>query len=136
MKRTGNIFESLISTENLMLAFQEARRNKKNYREVKEFEKDIPGNIAKLRQLLQSGQWRVFGYRHFRRFDGNKFRVIDWDPYFPDNIVQHAVQQTAGEVLLKSGISDTYAGIRGRGVHRAMKRNNLSICLLVISISS
>ena len=122
MKRTGNIFESLISTENLMLAFQEARRNKKNYREVKEFEKDIPGNIANLRQLLQSGQWRVFGYRHFRRFDGNKFRVIDWDPYFPDNIVQHAIQQTAGQVLLKSGISDTYAGIRGRGVHRAMKR--------------
>ena len=122
MKRVGNIFDTLTSEENLMLAFKEARKNKSRYREVKAFEQDLAGNLARLRQQLRAGAWRVYGYRRFQRFDGNKFRIIDWDPFFPDNIVQHAIQQTAGQVLLRAGISDTYAGVKGRGVHRAMKR--------------
>lgn len=122
MKRTGNIFESLVSRENLLLAFKEARKSKTHYHEVKAFERDLDGNIARLRNRLIAGKWHVAGYRTFRRWDGNKIRLIDWDPCFEDNVVQHAIQQTAGMVLLKAGITDTYAGIKGRGVHRGMTR--------------
>jgi len=122
MKRFGNIFETLISEENLFRAHTIARRGKVHYREVIEFEKDLPGNIRKLQDCLRNRKWNVFGYKQFVADDGQKKRLIDWDPCYEDNIVQHALEQTAGQILLRSGISDTYAGIRNRGVHRGVRR--------------
>lgn len=126
MKRAKDIFWEFVSLENLRRAFYNAKRGKHKrgkYPELKAFEKDLEGNLKKLQAELIRGTWRPSGiYRRFTTWDTGKERVVDWNPSFIDNLVQHAIQQTAGQVLLRAGIRDTYSGIPGRGVHDGVKR--------------
>jgi len=122
MKRAGNIFDELTSEENLFRAHFIARRGKLHYHEITDFEKNLSGSIHKLQDDLRNGRWHVFGYHQFIANDGQKKRIIDWDPRHEDNVVQHAIEQTAGQILLRAGISDTYSGIRNRGVHKGVQR--------------
>lgn len=122
MKRLGNCFDKIVSTENLFEAHKEARRNKGRYHQVKRFEAHLDRNIEQLRRELISGEWKIWGYRQFYRHDSGKVRKIDWNPCYRDNIVQHAIERVAGRYLIKSGIEDTYAGIRKRGIHKGVMR--------------
>ena len=126
MKRAKDIFWEFVSLENLRRAFYNAKRGKHKrgkYPELKAFEKKLEGNLKKLQAELIRGTWRPSGiYRRFTTWDTGKERVVDWNPSFIDNLVQHAIQQTAGQVLLRAGIRDTYSGIPGRGVHDGVKR--------------
>ena len=125
MKRTGNIFEEFASLENLRQAYHGALRSKPKwkYPELKELEKDVEGTLKKLHDELIAGSWQPKGtYRRFVTWDTGKERTVDWNPSFLDNLIQHAVQQTAGQVLLRACIRDTYSGILNRGVHDGVKR--------------
>jgi len=125
MKRTGNIFEEFASMGNLRRAFTESDKSKddEKYPDLVEFKKDVEGNLKSLRDELVSGTWLPNSkYRRFVTWDTGKERIVDWNPEIKDNIVQHAVQQTAGKVLLRAAIRDTYSGIPGRGVHDGVKR--------------
>ena len=125
MKRAGKIFDEFASRENLRLAFKESDRSKEDekYPDLVEFKKDVDGNLESLRDELISGSWRPNkNYRRFVTWDTGKERIVDWNPEIKDNIVQHAVQQTAGKILLRAGIRDTYSGIPGSGVHDGVKR--------------
>lgn len=112
--------------ENLFRAYKEARRSKRRirkYPELAKFEKDLNLSLCKLQLELINGTWKPSGkYRRFVTWDTGKERIVDWNPSFVDNVVQHAIQQTAGQVLLRAGIRDTYSGIPGRGVHDGVKR--------------
>ena len=127
MRRLGHAFEEIVSKENLFLAYKEARKGKVKYRQVKRFEAHLDRNIERLRKKLIAGKWEVWGYRQFEKRDGEKIRKVDWDPCFVDNIVQHAIEQVAGRYLIKSGIEDTYAGIKKRGIHKGVERMILFI---------
>ena len=59
MKRVGYIFNAFVSYENLMLAHMNARKGKTHYKEVKDFEKDVKGNILKLQRKLILGTWYI-----------------------------------------------------------------------------
>lgn len=124
MKRYGYIFDEMASIDNLRAAFYEAKhcKNKKHKRQIRKFENNLEQNLATIHDQLVSGTWKIWGYKQFIRHDGNKVRVIHWNPYFPDNVVQHAIERTAGRILRNSFIEDTYAGITGRGVHRGLRR--------------
>lgn len=123
MKRIGHIFDKMVSVDNLKGAFLEAASYKhKRKKVVARFAKNIDANCERLHEQLISGTWKIYGYKEFEKLDGPKKRLIHWNPYFPDNVVQHAIARTAGRILLDSMIEDTYAGITGRGIHRGVKR--------------
>lgn len=122
MKRYGHIFDRLASEDNLLRAHKEARKGKLQYREVIAFDADPVSSVAAIRCRLLDGTYTVHSYRHFITYEGGKERVIDWNPCYADNVVQHAVEQTAGRYLLASCIRDTYAGFRGRGIHDGVRR--------------
>ena len=56
------------------------------------------------------------------RFDGRKMRTIYKLPYYPDRIVQHAMLNIVGPILVKTFIRDTFQSIQGRGTHDAARR--------------
>lgn len=122
MRRLGNIFDEIVSTKNLVEAHREARRNKRRYHQVFRFEKHFKYNIRKLHRELVEDRWSIFGYRQFPRFDSGKLRIIDWNPCYKDNLVQHAIERVAGRFLVKTLIEDTYAGIKKRGIHKGVER--------------
>ena len=122
MKRYGDLFEKIISPDNLRMAHYEARRGKADYREVRMFDHDPEGNVLALHDDLKSDAWHIAGYRTFETVENGKKRIIHYDPCYRNNVVQHAIQQIAGPIMLKASIPDSFAGIPGRGIHKGVQR--------------
>ena len=51
MKRYGNLWQRLISYENLYLAYTKAREGRGNLESVKRFEKDVEGNLKNYNKI-------------------------------------------------------------------------------------
>lgn len=122
MKRYGNIMEKIYSYDNLLLAYEKAKKGKAWYKEVLDFEKDIEGNLLKLQDSLVSGLYTTSKYEIFDKVCGNKIRTIYKLPFYPDRICQWAIMIQLEPIFLKKFTKDTYSAIPNRGIHLALKR--------------
>lgn len=122
MKRYGNLFGKIVDKQNLALAHQNARKGKTWYKEVIDVDKDDEALLAKLRTTLMSESFRTSAYDVFDRKCGEKIRRIYKLPYYPDRIVHHAILQVILPALIKNLISDTYACVPGRGIHKCARK--------------
>ena len=110
---------------NMRLAFKEFDKSKEDedYPDLVNFKKDPETELQKIcKEVVTEAYQPSNKYRRFATWDSGKERIVDWNPVIKDGIIQHAIQQTAGQVLLRAGIRDTYSGIRGRGTHDGVKR--------------
>jgi len=121
VKREGNLWEKIISMDNLIEAYKKAKRGKGSQKGVLNFEKDIPGNLQKVQDLLVSGEYRTSAYRQFVVNDSGKERTISSLPFFPDRIVHWAVMLPTHHIFMRNLISQTYAALPGRGTHLALR---------------
>ena len=136
MKRVGNIFEQIISLDNLRLEDLKARRGKLRSYGVTNHDKSREENIQRLHVMLKEKSYRTSDYDVFKIFDP-KEREIYRLPYFPDRIVHHAIMGVLEPVWVSVFTKNTYACIKGRGIHAAMKdvkialkdRENTTYCL-------
>lgn len=118
MKRVGNLFEKIVSLENLIAADKAARKGKKFQKGVVKHLANEGSNILNLRETLLAGNYKTSKYTTFKIFDG-KEREISKLPYFPDRIVHHAIVRVIEPILVTSFTHDTYSCIKGRGIHKA-----------------
>lgn len=122
MKRAGNLWDQITSWDNLMLAHKQARKGKAFYTEVKMVDADPEYFINIIQHSLISKQFSTSKYEIEDRFDGRKMRTIYKLPYFPDRIIQHALLNVIGPILVNGFIRDTFQSITGRGTSDAAKR--------------
>lgn len=122
MKRHGNLWVKIIDLENIKLAHRLARKGKSFYTEVKMVDSDIDKYCLQIQEMLANKTFTTSQYEVSERHDGRKQRVIHKLPYFPDRIVQHALLNVIGPILVNTFIRDSFQSIRGRGTHDAMKR--------------
>lgn len=122
MKRSGNLFERIVSVNNIMLAHQNAKKGKRHYREVKCFELRPYHNARKIRNMLIANTYVPSPYIPMTIKDRGKEREILKTRYFPDRIVHHALMQVVQPILESVFIKDTYQSIVGRGTHKALSR--------------
>jgi len=138
MKRVGNLYEKIISIENLKLADEMARRHKKESYGVKKHDMNRESNILKLHEMLKNKTFRTSTYHVFKIYEP-KEREIYQLPYFPDRIVHHAIMNILEPIWHKIFISHTYSCIKGRGIHKcsldlqkALKdKENTTYCLKI-----
>lgn len=90
MKRIGNLYERIISLDNLRLADQKARRGKGQSYGVRVHDKNREENILRLHELLKSKNFKTSQYETFTIYEP-KERLIFRLPYYPDRIVHHAI---------------------------------------------
>lgn len=121
MKRLGNIYDSIISTDNLLLAHKNASKGKSKQRGVITFKKRLYANIEALHQELKLCQYISPDYKTFTIYEP-KEREIFVLPY-KDRVIQHAILQKIGEMFRRNLTVNTYSCIVGRGIHLAM--NNI-----------
>lgn len=121
MKRTGNLWGQIISYDNLLLAYKNARKGKRWQRNVKSFEKDVEGNLLKLQKQLKDKTFTTSEYKTKTIYEP-KQRVIYILPFYPDRIVQHALLQIISPIWDKLFIHDSYACRVGKGMHQASKK--------------
>lgn len=127
MKRYGNLFEKIVSYDNIVLAHKNASKGKLHYREVKMVNKDLKFYITAIQQMLINKTFTTSPYKVEERFDGRKKRTIHILPYYPDRIIQHSIIQICGPIWRKSFIRDTFQSIEGRGTFDAFKRVTKSV---------
>ena len=121
MKRYKNLWESFISMENLELAAKKAVKSKKSKWQTKVFEKNKHELLLKLQKSLQDGTFTTSGYR-LRKIFEPKERTIYILPLYPDHIVHHALINILGPIWQRGFISDSYACIPNKGLHKASIR--------------
>lgn len=121
MKRVNNIYSQIISIENLQLADAIAQMGKAKQYGVQRHNRNAEANIAKLHGMLVDKTFKTSPYTTFTVYEP-KERLIFRLPYYPDRIVHHAIMNVIEPVLVGMFTADTYACIKGRGVHKAAKK--------------
>lgn len=120
MKRIGNLYEKIISIENLELADKKARRGKLNSYGVAKHDKNREENIQALHLMVKNKTYKTSKYHVFTIHDP-KEREIYQLPYFPDRIVHHAIMNILEPIWISVFTKDTHSCIKGRGIHGAAK---------------
>ena len=136
MKRYNNLFDKIVSLDNLYLADKRARRKKSNRKDIQEFDKDKDRLLKELQQLLIDEKYVTSAYETFIVHEP-KERVIFKLPYYPDRIVHHAIMNVLEPIWVSIFIKNTYSCIKNRGIHSALHdvqaalkdKDNTTYCL-------
>lgn len=125
MKRYGNLFEKIVSFENLLAAAQKALKGKKHKNPAAAFYFNLENEIITLQKELRAktyvpGPIRYFFIREpkLRKIGASEFR---------DRVVHHAACNYLEPLFEKSYIYHSYACREGKGTHRAI-RNAQKFC--------
>ncbi len=121
MKRHNNIYQHIISIENLKQADVNARKGKTSQSCIKRHDLNKDNNLLNLHYQLKNKTYKTSPYTTFKITDP-KPRVIYRLPYFPDRILQHAIMIWIEKVLTRTFTADTYNCIKGRGIHPASNK--------------
>lgn len=116
-KRYGNLYDEIVSLENIYAGYLQARRGKRKTRSVMLFEKDLGNNLQQIHCELASLQYCPAPYRHFVVY-GAKARNVA-APTFRDVVVQHAIYRVVGPIFDRTFLSSSYGCRVGGGAHRA-----------------
>lgn len=115
MKRYTNLWEKVISIENLKLADENARRGKTHTYGVRVHDMNREANLMALHEALLTKTFKTSPYDVFTIFEP-KERLIFRLPYYPDRIVHHAVMNILEPIWTKTFTHNTYSCIKNRGI--------------------
>ncbi len=118
MKRKGNLYQQIISIENLRLADKRAMKGKLDQPGVKNHLLQPEDDLLKLHAMLENKTYKTSEYKTFIIFEP-KEREIYRLPYFPDRITHHAIMNILEPLFVRTFISQTYSCVKGRGIHGA-----------------
>jgi retron-type reverse transcriptase len=120
MKRAGSLWPQIVDFENLLYANKRARKSKRFYPNILDFNDNLESELLQLQQELITDNYQPGNYRTFQIFEP-KPRLISAAPY-RDRVVHHALCQIINPIFEKSLIYDCYANRVGFGSHRALRR--------------
>lgn len=113
-------FEDVISLENLLLAWEEFVRGKRDKSDVQEFKHSLADNIIQLHQDLGSHTYRHGGYYNFSICDP-KPRSIH-KASVRDRLVHHAIHRILYPFFDRTFVVDSFACRIDKGMHCAINR--------------
>ena len=128
MKRIGNLFDTLISDENLQVAIidvNRAHRWKANHKPnpcAAWVEETMEERIRHLRQIIVEG-FEQKPPRVTQRYDASarKWRAVSEPMLWPDQYVHHALIQVIEPAMMRGMDPYCCGSIKGRGAHYAKK---------------
>ncbi len=126
MKRKNNLYEKIISIENLIISDKKAQQRKAGQYGVKVHNVNRRDNILKLHQVLKNQTYQTSNYNVFKLYDP-KERDIYSLPYYPDRITHHAIMNILEPVFVETFTADTYSCIKGRGIHLLLRKLKKSL---------
>lgn len=116
MKRKGNIYNDMISMENLYEAYRRARKRKSKQKGVIEFEKNLEINLLQLHHELVTKTYRTGVYTHFTVRDPKVRKISALK--FRDRVIHHLIMIPLEKIIVSTFTADTYSCIKGRGTHK------------------
>jgi RNA-directed DNA polymerase len=119
MKRLNNLYDQILSIDNLLMADEIARKGKSKQPGIIEFDKNKDQNIADIYRDLVTNTYKTSEYTIFTVYE-KKERIIYRLPY-RDRVVHHAIMNVLEPMFVANFTADTYACIKGRGIHAAVE---------------
>jgi retron-type reverse transcriptase len=113
-------YQNIVSVENLLAAWHEFRKGKRNKKDIQEFQLHLMDNILDLHDELVCKTYEHGGYEEFHISDP-KPRVIH-KANVRDRVLHHAVYRILYPYADRKFIFDSYSCRNGKGHHRAIKR--------------
>ncbi len=123
MKKYTNLFDQICSMDNLICAFEKAKKGKTKRRYIKRFKKNLNQNLIKLRNELLDQTYKPCPLKSFILRDP-KTRKISKSA-FRDRVVHHAICNFIEPLFDKTFIYDCCANRIGKGTHKALERFDL-----------
>jgi retron-type reverse transcriptase len=116
----SHTFEEIISVENLLAAWQEFIKGKRNKKDVQEFSLHLMDNIFLLHHDLLHHTYKHGGYQAFKINDP-KPRDIH-KATVRDRLLHHALYRKLYPFFDKTFVSDSYSCRKNKGTHKAINR--------------
>lgn len=113
-------FEEIISLENLLEAWKEFEKGKKNKKDVQEFSLNLMDNIFTLHNELSNHTYKYGNYQAFKVNDP-KPRDIH-KASVRDRLLHHAIYRKLYPFFDRTFIADSYSCRIDKGTHRALKQ--------------
>lgn len=123
----GDLFDRIVSIENIREAHRKSSKGKSHYTEVKWVNENEQLALEYVQYLLNDNTFTTSDYVIEEAMKGDKMRTIHKLPYFPDRIIQHAIVNICAPAWINSMIRDTYQSIPGRGPIDCFKRVRTAI---------
>ena len=120
MKRIGNLYDKVISLDNLRLADEKARKGKLHTYGVQLHDKHREEHIKALHESLKNGSFHTSKYHVFTIFEPKERQIFQL-PYYPDRILHHAVMNILEPIWVSVFTKNTYSCIKNRGIHACAK---------------
>lgn len=113
-------FEKIISTENLLLAWKEFQRGKRNKKDVQEFQLHFMDNVLSLHNDLKNKTYTHGEYYAFNISDPKPRNIHK--ATVRDRLLHHAIYRILYPYFDKKFIHDSYSCRLGKGTHKAINR--------------
>lgn len=112
--------DEVCEISNFNLASKKAQKGKSKYQEVIEFNKDEEKNLIRLSEEVKTRRYTTGKYREKTIYEPKERKIYILS--YPHRIVQHALINLLEPIFINMFIKDTYACIKGRGMHLASLR--------------
>ncbi len=118
MKRHGNIFEKIVTFQNLLVSSKNAIRGKKSKKSVAAFYFHLENELLTLQAELVSGSYSPRPYTIFEIKEPKVRKICSSD--FRDRVVHHSICNIIEPIFEARSIYDSYACMQNKGAHLAV----------------
>jgi retron-type reverse transcriptase len=122
-KQFAGTYGDVISTENLLAAWQEFVSGKRSKKDVQDFALHLADNIVQLHSELASSAYRHSPYQAFKISDPKPRHIHK--AIVRDRVLHHAVYRKLYPFFDRVFISDSYSCRTEKGMHKALNRFRL-----------
>src|SRR3989344_257159 len=120
MDDTNTLYSKICNNDNLLLAWQNAKKGKTKRRYVKRFQKGLKANLQKLQEELLNQTYEPCALKTFTLRDP-KTRKISKSA-FRDRVIHHALCLVIVPKFERGFIYDSHANQIGKGSLKALER--------------
>lgn len=118
--RLENCFEEIVSVKNLLLAWKEFIKGKRNKPDVNWFYLNLINNIITLHFALVNQSYKHGGYFAFNVCDPKPRHIHKAN--VRDRLVHHAVYRILYQFFDRTFISESFSCRNGKGTHKAIEK--------------
>ena len=121
MKRLKNVFDKIVSLDNIKLAHRMARKDKTYYKEVKKVDENLDYYANEIRDMLINDEYIISETDYTTQTITDKWKERElWKlQYYPHRIIQWAIMLQLEWMFMKHFCNHTCASIKWRWIHYA-----------------
>lgn len=127
-KKLKNVYYLIYEPQNLIYAQYKAQQGKGERTEINDFNERLDENLQDIYMSLRYETYTPGKYK-IRIIHEPKERVLMIAPFYPDRIIHHCIINVMARFWQNIYIANTYACIKGRGIHKCMEDVHTALVL-------